>query len=101
MANWGLPPVQVNNGSLITNGQLVPAPMMGAFYPASGFAPFYKGNGQPPPTVPISFMGQSSGSSALASTAVSNPLNFSLSPTMMALIALIIGLLGLRYIHWR
>lgn len=98
---WGLPPVQVGNGSLITNGQLVPAPMSGAFYPSAGFAPFYKGNGQGPPTVPVSFMGQSSGSTAMASNAVSNPLNFAVSPTVMALLALIIGLLGLRYIHWR
>ena len=94
------------NGSLVVNGQIVPVPMMGQFLPTMASAPFYKGNGQGPPTVPVSFNGNAMGSGAggmdaVANRAASNPWSFTQSPVIIALIFLIVGLLGLRYIHWR
>jgi hypothetical protein len=93
--SWG-------NGSLVTNGQIVPVPMMGQFFPSMASAPFYAGNGQPPPTVPINFMSSASGSAnGNAPAASSNPFSFTQSPLLISVIALVVGIAGLRYIHWR
>lgn len=90
------------NGSYVTNGQIIAAPMGGQFFPTTAAYPAYKGNGQPPPTIPINYMsGGGYSGSTLSATAAANPLNFQLSPVIMALLALIIGLAGLRWIHWR
>ena len=97
--NWYSP---VNgNGSMVTNGQIVPTPMASAFFPNLASAPFYQGNGQPPPTVPLSYMNAGSGGNQLSSVAAANPFSFTMSPLLMAVIALVVGMLGLRYIHWR
>ena len=101
----GYTPAQ-GNGSLVVNGQIVPVPMGSQFFPSMASAPFFKGSGQPPPTVPVSFNGNQMGSSgggidAVANRAASNPWSFTQSPVIIALAALVIGLLGLRYIHWR
>lgn len=87
------------NGTLVTNGQMTMAPMSSAFYPSMASSPFYKGNGQGPPTVPLSYMSNSQ--NQFVSTAMANPFSFTMSPLIMALAALVIGLVGLRYIHWR
>lgn len=107
MASYSYTPM-AGNGSLTTNGQLVPVPMSGAFFPSSASAPFYKGNGQPPPTIPVNFastgnvaMGGGSMDATTAATAGSNPFNFAQSPLIMSVAALAIGLIGLRYVHWR
>ena len=90
------------NGSLVTNGQIVPVPMMGQYFPSTASAPFYTGNGQPPPTVPINFLSSaSSNSNGNAPTAASDPFSFTQSPLIMAIIFLVVGIAGLRYIHWR
>jgi hypothetical protein len=39
--------------------------------------------------------------SAAGQQAADNPFSFVQSPLIIAVAALIIGLLGLRYIHWR
>ena len=94
-------PVQ-GNGTFVTNGQILSSPMSGAFFPSTASVPFYKGSGQPPPTVPVNYMGTSSnGSDPLAAMAAANPWSFTQSPLIIAVAALIIGLVGLRYIHWR
>jgi hypothetical protein len=96
-------PAPVGNGSMTVNGGLFPVPMSNAFYPNLASAPMYKGSGQPPPTVPLSYM-QGSGSMAQDQTtkaAMSSPFSFTQSPLIMAVLALAIGLLGLRYVHWR
>jgi|SRR6516162_578524 len=92
----------VGNGSLVVNGQIVPVPMMNQFFPPLASAPFYKGSGQPPPTVPLNYMPNASAmNSAAGQQAADNPFSFVQSPLIIAVAALIIGLLGLRYIHWR
>ena len=90
-----------NNGTLTVNGQIVPMPMTSAFYPSFASAPFYKGSGQPPPTIPLSYTSSSSPSAAVASAAAANPFSFTQSPLLISVAALVIGVLGLRYIHWR
>lgn len=95
-------PAPVGNGSMVSNGQIVPVPMLGQFFPSLASAPFYKGSGQPPPTVPLNYM-QGSGASndAMAATAAANPFSFTQSPLVIALIALVLGIAWLRIVHWR
>lgn len=95
-------PAPVGNGSMVVNGQIVPVPMSGQFFPPLASAPFYKGAGQPPPTVPLNYMqGQGASNDAAASAAADNPFSFVRSPLIIALGALVVGILGLRYVHWR
>lgn len=92
------------NGSYAVNSQLLAAPMAAAFYPGMAGVPFYKGNGQGPPTIPINYMNSQSatgGADLSGTAAASNPFDPMVSPLPWAIGALIIGLLGLRYIHWR
>jgi len=91
---------QNNAGSMQVNSQLIPVPMSNAFYPTYASAPFYKGNGQPPPTIPLNYM-SSGGTDYSAQVAAANPFSFTQSPLIIAVAALIIGILGLRYVHWR
>lgn len=93
-------PVQ-GNGTFVTNGQILNGPMQGAFFPSTAQVPFYKGSGQSPPTVPISYMGSGQSGDSLSQLAGNNPWSFTQSPLIIAVAALIIGLVGLRYIHWR
>ncbi len=90
-------------GSMQVNSQIVPVPMSGAFFPSSASAPFYKGSGQPPPTVALSYMGSSGGSSneGAVNAAVANPFSFTDSPLVLAIIFILVGYLGLRYVHWK
>lgn len=90
------------NGTLVANGQILPVPMSGQFYPSLASAPMYKGSGQPPPTVPLNYMQGSGGAGdAAAAKAASNPWSPTQSPLPIAVFALVVGILGLRYIHWR
>ena len=89
----------IGQGSLAVNNLLVPAPMSGAFFPNGGMAPFYHGNGQGPSTLPI--MGSSGGTDAQASIAAAAPFDPIHSPLLWAIAFLVIGVFGLRYVHWR
>lgn len=94
-------PAYGGNGTLSVNGQIVPMPMSNAYYPNTASAPFYTGSGQGPATIPLSYTSSSSPTSAIASAAASNPFSFTQSPLVISVAALVIGILGLRYIHWR
>lgn len=87
------------NGTAGVNSQLVPFPMHGTFFPNLAQAPMYSGNGQPPPTIPINYMGMSS--SHGASMGVSDPWSVTQSPLPITIGALLIGFLLLRFVHWR
>src|SRR5216684_4953958 len=90
-------PAAVGNGSMVVNGQIITVPMTSAFYPPLASAPFYKGSGQPPPTIPLNYMqGMGASNDAAAASAASNPFSFVQSPLIIAGAALVIGLLGLR-----
>lgn len=99
MSAWWVP--NGPNGSLTVNGQIIPAPMTSSFFPDPASAPFYKGTGQPPPTVPLNFVSSATMYDTQANAAASDPWNITQSPVIIALAALIIGILGLRYVHWR
>lgn len=101
MASGYYTPAPIGNGSLVVNGQIVPVPMAGQFFPSLASAPFYKGQGQPPPTVPINYLPMGGSSDVQAQAAGNNPFSFIQSPLIIAVGALVIGILGLRYIHWR
>jgi hypothetical protein len=88
-------------GSMNMNGQLVAAPMSGAFYPSGAQAASYTGNGQGPATIPLNYMGSNSTTSSTGAAAAANPFNPAVSPLWISIFALIVGMLGLRYIHWR
>lgn len=88
------------NGSLVSNGQIIPVPMLGQFFPSTAQAPFYYGNGMPPPTIPINYTTSQGGDMSTAAAA-SNPWSPTLSPLPVTIGALIVGLVMLRFIHWR
>lgn len=87
------------NGSMAVNSQLVSVPMFGQFFPSTALAPYYKGSGQPPPTIPINF-GSVSGGDMTANIAAANPWSITQSPLPILIIALVVGLVWLRLVHW-
>lgn len=91
---------QSNAGTLQVNSQLIPVPMSSAFFPNSASSPFYKGSGQPPPTVPLNYM-SSAGTNNTTAVAMANPWSPTQSPLPFAIIALVVGMLLLRYVHWK
>lgn len=89
-------------GTLFVNNQIVPAPMTSAYFPSGQQYPYYTGSGQGPATIPLSYMGSGgSATSAQASNAAAMPFSFTQSPVIWAIIFLVVGVAGLRYIHWR
>lgn len=90
-----------NLATLYVNNQIVPAPMSSAYYPSGGAYPYYKGNGQGPATIPLNYMGSSQSGSGAAANAAAMPFSLTNSPVIWAIIFLIVGVAGLRYIHWR
>ena len=97
---WGGSGPFGGQGTLQVNSQLVPVPMTGQFYPSLAAAPFYKGSGQISPTLPLNMM-SAGGTDSSVAAATANPWSFTDSPLPIAVGALIVGMLGLRYIHWR
>lgn len=92
-----------NLGTLLVNNQIVASPMSSAYFPSSQQYPYFKGNGQGPATIPLNYMGTSGsgGTTSQASAAASMPFSLTQSPVIWAIIFLIVGVAGLRYIHWR
>lgn len=94
-------------GSMVVNGQLVPTLMPGQPFPSQAYVPYYQGKGAPTPTLPPPLqIGGShnvwSGGMGLSSNeAADDPWNISVSPVIWAILALVVGVLGLRHIHWR
>lgn len=99
-----------NYGSSVVNGQLVSNYTMRAMYPQQAAAPYFYGNGSKPATLagfaPNSTLSLSSGVTGIgggpvAEEAGENPWNPFKSPTPWAIAFLVVGLIGLRQIHWR
>lgn len=101
MSNGYYSPAYGGSGSMSVNGQLVNVPMSSSFFPSAAAAPYYKGSGQSPPTIPLSYSSGNGSTSTQAAMAAANPFSFTQSPLMIAVIALVVGVLGLRYVHWR
>jgi len=89
-----------NLGTLYSNNQIIPAPMSSAYYPDVSQYPYFKGSGQGPATIPLNY-GGSGGTAGASATAAASPFSFTQSPLIISVAALIIGMWGLRYIHWR
>lgn len=87
------------NGSMGVNSQLVNVPMIGQFFPSLALAPYYKGNGQPPPTIPLNYTSATGGDMS-ANVAAANPWSITQSPLPIIIIALVGGLIWLRVVHW-
>lgn len=97
-------------GSSVVNGQLVTNYTMSALKPSQAAAPYWQGNGSKPRTL----MGYGMGSTGQAagagiggggvltsSDAGAAPWSFQSSPVPWAIIFLVVGILGLRHVHWR
>lgn len=92
----------MNNGTLTVNGQIIGVPMSGQFFPSMASAPFYKGSGQPPPTVPLNYLQNPVQMNAAgADAAAGDPWNPTVSPLVWSIGAVVVGILWLRFIHWR
>ena len=94
--------------SMVNNGQLLGMKQAEAYNP-NVFGPFYQGSVSPVPSAAPSQMGTAqmpidnanvSGNASLAQHAAMNPWSPSASPLIWVIGALIVGLLGLRYVHW-
>jgi hypothetical protein len=102
---------QIVYGSQPINGQLVPELTATQIFPSNAFVPYYQGRASFTPTLPPPIQygqgtamdpytsGLMGGGSSMA--AIQDPFNPTKSPVLWAVGFLIIGMLGLRHIHWR
>lgn len=98
-------------GSSVVNGQLVTNYTWSAMKPSQAAAPYWQGNGSKPRTLMGYGMGTTGqagvgiggGGSASpgAYDAVAQPWHPRYSPVPWAIGFLVVGILGLRHIHWR
>lgn len=94
-------------GSAPINGQLVPELTATQVFPSAAYVPYYQGRGAYTPTLPppVSFLagGGNDGWSTgmLPNEASQDPFNPMKSPVLWAVAFLVIGVLGLRHVHWR
>ena len=102
--------MQLVYGSQPVNGQLVPELTNTQIYPSQAYVPYMQGRGAFTPTLPppVSFFSggynpYTTGldTSGAANEAAADPFNPVKSPVIWALGFLIVGILGLRFVHWR
>lgn len=85
-------------GTMGVNDQLIPVLTYRGLRPPITAAPNYMGRGAVPPTLPG---GVSNAGSSNAVAAAANPFDIRLSPVIWMVGFLFLGILGLRYVHWR
>ena len=85
----------IQYGSRVVNGQLVPVLEWQALASGNAVGPAWGGGPASPATIP-----PNAGNTAGASVG-GNPFSFRHSPLPLFLIMLVVGVLGLRYVHWR
>lgn len=102
--------MQLVYGSQPVNGQLVPELTNTQIFPSQAYVPYMQGRGAATPTLPPPVSWFSGGgnpyttgleTSSVASEAAAEPFHPAKSPVLWALAFLIIGILGLRHVHWR
>ncbi len=86
----------VTYSSTVVNGQLIPVFELQALTSGNAVGPIYNGAAASPATVPPN---ASTGGSANSGAAAS-PFSLRNSAVPILLIMLIVGVLGLRYVHW-
>lgn len=105
-------PDNVAYGSKVINGNNVPVFTMRAMMPSQAAAPYMYGNGSKPATLAgFSTTGGRAASTINMTTGIGggpssigddvSPWDLRSSPTVWAIIFLVVGFLGLRHIHWR
>ena len=89
----------VTYSSKIVNGQLIPVFELQALTSGNAVGPIYNGGAASPATVPpnASTGGKAAGAGG---TAAASPFSLRNSAVPFLLIMLIVGVLGLRYVHW-
>ena len=85
-------------GTGIINGQFRTVVQGAALYPPAAMQPLFRGNGAPAPTLPLPIVA-TGGADGMG--AASQPFSLKASPVPWLVVLLIVGLLGLRYVHWR
>jgi hypothetical protein len=102
--------MQLVYGSQPVNGQLVPELTNTQIFPSAAYVPYMQGRGAATPTLPPPVSWFSGGgnpyttgldATGVASEAAADPFNPAKSPVWWALGFLIVGMLGLRFVHWR
>ena len=87
----------VTYSSKVVNGQLIPVFELQALTSGNAVGPIYNGAAASPATVPPN---ASTGGRANSGSAASSPFSLRNSAVPILLIMLIVGVLGLRYVHW-
>lgn len=102
--------MQLVYGSQPVNGQLVPELTPTQIFPSPAYVPYMQGRGAATPTLPPPVSWFSGGNnpyttgidmSDASTQAAAEPFNPVKSPVWWALGFLVIGILGLRWVHWR
>lgn len=89
-------------GTRMVNNQLVPELMFAQVTPSQAYVPYYQGRGAPTPTLPGVAIGNPGGNVIYqANDAGSDPWNMQKSPVLWAIGFVIVGILGLRWIHFQ
>ena len=88
----------VTYSSKIVNGQLVPVFELQALTSGNAVGPIYNGGAASPATVPPN--ASTGGSANSGATAAMSPFSLRNSAVPLLLIMLVVGVLGLRYVHW-
>lgn len=94
---------EASYGSRVINGQLVPVfeGSASTMVPAA-VGPTYRGIGnRPPATIPSGVTSPAGNGNLAGAAAAAQPFSLTASPVPLLLVMLVVGLLGLRYIHWR
>lgn len=91
-------------GSVVVNGQLIPVFTSRAFTPPPAVGPILNGAGQAPlATLPSGINGQMgiSGNGGASVSSVMSAPGGSLRLGLLLAGMFVLGILGLRYVHWR
>jgi hypothetical protein len=110
------PPNATNPGysSSVVNGQLVPVFTLSALRPSQAAAPYYRGSGAKPPTLAGygfnalgpggmasgGVVGTGIGGGGVGASMITNPFDPRQSSVVWAMAFLLVGIVGLRYIHF-
>ena len=90
------------SGTSLINGGLRQVVQRSVINPPAAMMPLYQGNGAMAPTLPLPLgYGGTGINTAAAGAASANPFSPKHSPLPWLIGMLVVGILGLRYIHWR
>lgn len=93
----------IQYGSRSVNGQLIPVIEWAALASGNAVGPQFGGGPASPATIPPngSGGGMRNSMASVNGSAAAQPFSFKNSPVPLLIIMLIVGMLGLRYVHWR